>query len=365
MSRIPKALGWLIATFIAASAYFWIEEEFVRWGSWQLTLLHTLGGLISALLAACGCVLIGAGWPVRSGSGQHCAACGHAWVPEDHILFNHCQECGAPWRWFDGRVVGEVRKNPGMLATGAVLLALPLAAVLAESLDLALWTPARPRWAMLKSVQTARPSDAVDDWRAIRYQARGDPAAERELALAIIERRAAHRAMPPEFTNWMHTRVQTGSLPASVADRWFNEMFEMRVEAPAIIEAGKSFNVIAVGRLTGGWEGVADVPEVWVGGMRIGEDPRQQMRGRFAIPEDELHGWRTLASGQVEAPTKPGPLTLTFRAWLIIGPPTMRTEFGPDDAPIAPGSQICREFRWSRTLEVLPPPPPGEQLTSR
>lgn len=353
MFRTPKILGRVAAVAILLFAGQWSFEQYSRIGSWDLAFLKTFPIIVLAILSAAGAVCVGFGWPARSGNEECCASCGHAWVPDDHMLLNHCQECGACWRWFDGRTAGSVQSRPGIVALGIVLLACTPMAIVAEGTGAFSLLNAKPRWMLLKSVQSALPRDAIQDWRVLRTQAQSDPALRQDLADAITQRRARSLALPAEFTNWMHNGVVTATLPKDAIERWLGQMLEFRVDVAALAQAEDIIPFTVTAKFLGGWEGVADVPQVVIGGFSIGDDPTPAYVSPYPIPGSSLTSWTKVSSGELAAPKDSGPVKVAFRGWLIIGQPVNTVAFDASGAPIAPPGSIVREYTWTRTVEVF------------
>ncbi|MCC6426131.1 MAG: hypothetical protein IT435_04850 [Phycisphaerales bacterium] len=363
MARSPVLIGWLAAGIILALVGHWTWSQYHRWGDWQVATLRTFPILVLGMIGAAGCICIGCGWPMRQGTEPRCAACGHEYTEDQSILLNHCQECGAPWRWFDGRTTGLRAGRPGLVWIGVGLLALPISARIADSLDQTLLRPVKPRWAMLKTVQSALLTDALDDWKELLRQSYNDPGLRNELASAIMDRRTRGLPLAPEFTDGVHFWVLKNQISTPMVDRWFGEMFQLRVEMPTIMRAGERVKLTATGRFMDGWAGVADVPQVCIGGVLFGDDYTPQLRSENLLPAQDMFTWRTLANGSVTAPDKPGQVKATFSAWLVIGMPASHIRYAIDGAVIPPDGAIVREFRWTRTVDVVEASAPASPVS--
>ncbi len=359
----PLLLSRLAATGVLCFTIVWFLDLHNRAGSWEVAILKAFPGLVLAAISTAGLVLIGKGWPTRTGQGESCAACGHAWVPDDHILLNHCQECGACWRWFGGRVPGSTKASPRMIALGLSLLALAPAAITADTMGTFSILSARPRWMLLKTIQSAHPIDAVADWKVLQSQSQSDPSITAEIAQAILQRRMRFPALPAEFTIWMHEGVVQGTLPLNLVDQWLASMVEFKVDVPAITTVNAPIPYTVTARFLGGWEGVADVPQIALSGFTVGDDAAFHNQSPYPIPAATLNTWSTLSGATLQAPASTGPLTVTFHAWLVIGRPVNRIEFDAKGTPLAPDAAVLHEFTWTKTLDVVAESPPSPDQT--
>lgn len=365
LPRIPLLVGRLASIAVIAAVFPWLMAEYDRTANLELVLLEAFPALIIAGIAAAGCLLVGEGWPARVGRTEHCASCGHPWVPEDHILLNHCQECGACWRWFGGRVVGAPHFRPWLLVAGASLLLLVPGVLVAESVGAFSALSQRSSKLLLRSVETGLSAHAVRDLELLIDRAAGDPSLNSRIATAVLNRRAANGSLPHELTAWMNSSIAGSVLTAADTDRWYSEMIEFRVDLPAIVTAGEDAPYIIAARFKGGWEDVADVPQIALGGFIVGEGAAPVARSPYVTPAQSLVGWQELDSGRLTAPDDPGIVTVTWRAWLIIGRPLQTVTFDVEGRPDVPPGATLREYVWTRPMEVVRSEPATEPAADR
>jgi hypothetical protein len=350
---IPRVLGTAAAGVIGLITLWYCYEQSVRAGSWDLAFLNAFPALVLGAIAAIGAWLVGRGWLIHVGTGESCASCGHQWVPEDDILLNHCQECGAPWRWFNGRVTGHRISKPLYMLVGAVLLALVPSAVVLDRIGTFAAFQKRSHFLMLKAVQTSQYADALADFDRLVVMGLADPALDIELAEAILRRRADGRPLPTEFIAWMHHGVEAGSLPQNLIDSWLGDMLNIRVEMSGAGEVGTPTPCIIMSRFMEGWGGVADVPQVVVTELEI--DGARAVPGRTynVIPASSLRGWTILQNAQVPAFDEPGVHVVGVRVWLFFGAPMSTVQFDANGRPQVPTASAMREFAWEGRLEVF------------
>lgn len=361
MPRLPAILGRLFAALIAAAVIYRCIRLHDRVGTWELAAIRAFPLIVLGLLAAIGSLLAGSAWPVRTGNTECCASCGHTWVPDDHILINHCQECGAAWRWFDGRATGQLRSRPLLLALGLILIAATPAAIIADGVGAISLRSARPRWMLLKSLQSSPSAEAFSDFLALRPTAQADPALREEIASAIIQRYTANIEVPSEFIGWMNRAAAAGSLSPATIDRWLDESLELRLDVPAIAQINQSIPTTITARFRGDWSLAADVPLLVLGGFTIEPDDFKPPSPAYTINCSTIPSWQNISTASLQAPSAPTTMTVTYRAWLILGDPRSSVQFDTLGSPIAPGASLARPLTWTRTIEIIddatPPKP--------
>lgn len=353
MVPLPRVLGASSAAVIAVITLWWCYDQCVRAGSWDLAFLNAFPTLVLGAIAAIGAWLVGHGWPMQVGSGESCASCGHQWVPEDDILLNHCQECGAPWRWFNGRVTGRRIAKPLHMLIGAVLLALVPSAVILDKVGAFAAFQKRSHFLMLKAVQTSQYGDAMADFDRLVAMGIADPALQIELAEAILRRRTDGRQLPTEFIAWMHHGVEAGSLPQNLIDSWLDDMLNIRVEMSGAGEVGTPTPCIVMSKFMEGWGGVADVPQVVATGLEIDGAGTTAGKSYNVVPASSLRGWTILQNTQVPAFDAPGVHVVRLRVWLFFGAPMSTVQLDANGRPRVPTASAVREFVWERQLEIF------------
>lgn len=331
-------------------------------------LLFELPSLLLTATAAAGLYLVGRGWPYREGESLYCARCGHPWSAEIARLHSECQECGAPWRWFGGRVRGRPVRRPGLVAGGAVLCLLWLAIVVLRTTAPARLARSSPTWLLIRTVELAPWKDARVQWDEL--MARALPASdEAALARAILQKRQRERSLPTPLATWFDFAVAGTSIPRPLAGRWFDEMFDVRLSVPERAMVGESVPFIARVQYLGGWLGVADQAQVLVGGLEIQGEERARGRDRSAAPATLFTRSQAIIDETVR-PEKPGALSMRLRVYFFIGPPGGAVTFAGDGTPDLGPVRYLKRFDLERTIGIdqaapapgagpIPRPPPG------
>jgi hypothetical protein len=350
---LPRVLGASFAAVIGIITLWYCYIQTVRAGSWDLAFLNAFPALVLGIIAAIGAWLVGRGWPIHVGTGESCASCGHQWVHEEDILLNHCQECGAPWRWFNGRVTGRRISKPLYIVVGTVLLSLVPSAFVLDKVGAFAAFQKRSHFLMLKAVQTSQYGDAMADFDRLVIMGMADPALQIELAEAILRRRADGRQLPTEFITWMHRGVQAGSLPQNLIDSWIDGMLGLQIEMSGAGEVGTPTPYSIMGKFMDGWGGVADVPQIVLGGFTIDDAKPALDRTYNVLPASSLRGWTMMRDSAVPAFDEPGVHTVKISVWLFFGAPMSTVQFDQNERPQVPTATAMREFVWETKLEVF------------
>lgn len=351
----PRVLGTALATVAIIITAWWCRTQAIRAGSWDLAFLNAFPSAALGTLTAAGFWLIGRGWPVRIGEGESCAACGHQWVPEDDVMLNHCQECGAPWRWFGGRVRGHAASRPLQVWAGVLMLALVPAAITLDRLGAFAAFQRRSHVVMLRAVQSSQYAAAVDDFHRLQFLGVNDPAILVELAQAILRRREDGRVIPTEFIAWMHRGAVTGSLPQPVIDAWLGGMLDVDFDLAGVADAGSQISLKIIGTFANDWGGVADVPQIVMGPVTLEDGSTLAPAAANVVPAANLRGPTMLRDLELPAPSSPGAHTVRTKIWLFFGAPIAEVRFDVQQRPMLPAASLLYEFAWEGRVEIFQP----------
>lgn len=295
-----------------------------------------------------GLVLIATGALRREGDSRHCHHCDYEFAfgdAPDSQAPARCPECGRLWlaTLVRGRrsgsrrsvVAGAICLVLGVVLYGPWVSAIPVA-------------PAMPTW-LLAAWAAHGPAYNAGAWRELNARTLS-PAAEASLAHAVLDQRAG-RLLDHDARGWVATRVAAGKLPAEIAERYFAEMFEATIKAPARVRVGEPFTVtIGVSRAH---DDLVHQCSVLFDGFSIGEGPLVGERPGD-VPGSLLAGgvdgnplYRPEATLVAQ---RPGRTVVRARMWVIAGGFFPQVTRAPDGTP-APNPRVV----WSRQITIETP----------
>jgi len=179
----------------------------------------------------------------------------------------------------------------------------------------------------------------------------------RQLALGLLEKRLrSEYGLNTTEGGWLWTQVSTGALPDDLVRRYYHEMLDLWIDAPARAALRKPL-VVSLGstfRYSGLPVGINEI--VYFGGFFVGDDTTPVAR------EDRAHYAGLLDERRwgIEAritPAATGPLRVRAVLYFVVRPP-LRTGQPPaqwhDDktATWPPGAVWSHRFELETTVEI-------------
>ncbi|MEK6704135.1 MAG: hypothetical protein AABZ53_17910 [Planctomycetota bacterium] len=323
----------------------------------QNPLLGVVLGLPQAIelaLVALGLVVVAKALPRRVGGSLHCSECGYQRVEERDRLLAHCPECGHFWRHFGGWRVGKPLGNPRAVVGGFVLCAAALSVFLLRDTVSRWFATQLPTPLLVSHVLNAPPDSAAQSWGALdqRILTSGQL---RWIAEGLLERRTRASVLDRRSTNWLHKRMDDGSLDGDLVTRYYEELADFTLDVPPSALAGQTFSAVLKGRYVGS---AGDTPlgqlTFVVEGVRVelpgppADDKRTDFEKQFlttmasAVPVGQqnktmdplrVHVNPTLASGDFSSEF-PGVATVHAVVWVLAGPPDGEpVRWGADGVP--------------------------------
>ncbi len=298
----------------------------------------------------------------RYGRELRCASCGYLLAPAG--VGERCPECGAAWLQPHGRRAGLPAGFP-WLRIPAALLAILVALSLTGSTRtfLRLSTRIASTDALIRCATASNHRSAWFAWAELQDRQLTSGQRSR-LIRAVLE-------MPPQWTStalscsWLGSAASRGQLSAQEIDRVVDGVLELRLSAPAVVEAGKSFDVAVEGRLR---LLLLFLYPVHVVGSRIettgplvlhdSEDLPKSVFG-FAF-KSPTGGFTGAAKGELRftgLATAPGTATVHYVAWIVSYTPGRDIQCRADGTPILPpGITRMKSIDLTRTITIRPAP---------
>jgi hypothetical protein len=281
----------------------------------------------------------------RVGQTRHCVACDYQQSPTTRNP-QCCPECGADWSAPGSVIIGAVQFRSHYRWLAGVLIGTAALLWLSHAADLTV--RALPTANIIHDAVTSR-SFTTAEWDELARR-RLKPEHRLRLAVGLLDKRLRRNHLDITEGNWLWTQVSSGVLPECVNERYYREMLEVSINAPATARAGASFRVSLARtfRLSSPSVGV-DVL-VYFGGYFVGDDP---------IPIQRLpHGYYAALLGRADCPTlaritpvEPGPLRVRAVLYYAIGPglaAAMRSAEWQEDGTIKLPAQTV----WSHRIEL-------------
>jgi hypothetical protein len=349
----PRGLAWAMGA--AAVVTILVVSAAIQDRPFLVALL----GLVPAVLPAGGGLIMGLGMPHLKGRTLHCARCGYEYTRGSGW---QCPECGKAWTAKGGLVRG-VRQpvNWYWIATGlAVMLVSPLSAFWGRSL-----TGVLPTSILIAKVGVPHGGFTIDEMKALTSRTLSD--SERlSLANAMIRKRGLSDYLSPDEQSWLDGEVARGELPRELVDRYYREMAEVWVVAPASGRSGEPMKV-AIGVQDHHPLTQSCTPLILVGGYSLDGDAKREGASDSAQPAGDVglehRSFGTVAPGRFAheatlTPTTAGTTTVHLEYWIIVvprGSGSVPMSWSANGQPVAPAGALFMERREAtRAVPVGP-----------
>jgi hypothetical protein len=321
--------------------------------------LVALLGLVPAVLPASGGLIMGLGMPHFKGRTLHCVRCGYEYTRGSGW---QCPECGKAWTSKGGLVRGVRRPtNWYWIAAGlAVMFIAPLNTLWGRSL-----TGVLPTSVLIAKVGVPHGGFTIDEMKALTSRTLSD--AERlSLASAMIRKRGLSDYLSPDEQSWLDGRVGRGLLPREVIDRYYHEMVEVWVVAPASASAGEPMKV-AIGVQDHRPLTQSCTPLILVGGYWLDDPAKREGSSDLAQPAGDVglehRSFGTVAPARFThegtlTPATTGTVTVHLEYWLIVmprGSGSVPVSWGADGQPVAPPGALFMERREATRAVAVGP----------
>ncbi|MGD8452537.1 MAG: hypothetical protein PVJ57_12020 [Phycisphaerae bacterium] len=341
----------ILVTVALCVALFTVAFLLMHWlGGVSLTgLLFLYGPMLLAVVFLCTGLIYLNRYRRRTGNSRHCVACGYQQAPSG-LNPRRCPECGMDWSLPGGMIIGKPSRQPHHL-----WLAVAFLAAAALPMILMMLSPASVRGLVLRTLPTgALINDAVADdgftraeWSELLGR-RLSPEQRRQLAVGLLDKRLEQDYLDMVQGGWLWGQVSASLLPPDVTERYYGEMLDVRIDAPATAVVGEPLHVHLSSTYRRSRTPFGLDPAVYFGGFFFGDDPAplgQRERGEHA---------KFVASGlsRIQAsitPTQPGPLRVRAVLYFAVGPnlTAWKGEWHDDETATLPSAAT-----WSRRIEL-------------
>ena len=327
---------------------------------WRVTGLSFMGVVVRYLPLLLGCNLIAPGiiylrrYRNRTGQTRHCTACGYQQAPQGENP-QRCPECGANWSRPGGVIIGTQARQPrnlwlacGFFGVSAVLIITHMASPfpgIGWSLRVL------PTSSLIRDA-TSSGSFTQAEWNEIRRR-QLTPEQQLQLAVGLLDKRLREEYLDSTEGGWLWTMVSTSALPNDLIERYYREMLEVWIDAPATTTVGTPFSVSlgSTFRYSDLPVGIDEV--VYFGGFFVGDDltPRARRKdsNHAVLLDDREH--------QIQiniTPSSAGPLRIRAVLYFAIGPnlawaktSAQWAQWHDDETATLPPAAI-----WSRRIEL-------------
>lgn len=286
----------------------------------------------------------------RSGESRHCTDCGYQQAPEGGNP-KRCPECGADWSKAGSVVIGEIGRDPRqlLLAGASVCVGALLMYSYVWQIQGGGWlTRVLPTSVLIRDIADSDASTGAD-WNEIQ---RRQLTSEQELQLAggLLDRRLRRDYLDSAAGGWLWTRVSTGVFPDDLIERYYREMLEVWIDAPATATVGQPVRVSIDSdyRRSNPPTGINEI--VYFGGFFQGDDPMPIERRDDNNYAGLLDNQRYRIQADI-TPTEAGPLRIRAVLYFAVGPklvwPNPGVEWHDDGTATIPPAAV-----WSHRIEI-------------
>lgn len=295
-----------------------------------------------------GFVLFGIGRKTRVGDARYCAKCHYEQGPQVNVPAK-CPECGSAWNTLGGAVVGQPSPNRRMMASGALLVIAGFALIF--------FTPFLGGWQFkllptgsLISQTIGKPGFTIDEWKELRTRAI-TPEQTRILAKGLLDKRLRQPWLSSDEGNWLVAQIVNGRLPDELTLRYYREMLEVELLAPAKAKVGEPVT-LRLAFTNRGSSTTHPAAHALIGGYLIGDDPQPIGRQPSAFAgvslDATMRGGSNVCNEVAYTPQHAGPLKVRARVWVIAAPKLAASQpiqWQPDGAPVIPPEAVWHEMR--------------------
>ncbi len=284
----------------------------------------------------------------RAGKTQHCASCGYQRAPGGENP-QRCSECGADWSQPGGIITGAAARRPlhlwlayGCFAAAALLMVAP-SSLRDRMLRLL------PTSTLIGSATTSQ-GFTTAEWSELGGR-QLTPEQRRRLAIGLLDKRLRDDYLDSREGTWLWTQVSGGALTTDLTERYFRDMLDVWIDAPAMASVGAPFEVSLGSRFrhSNPPTGIDEI--VYFGGFFVGDDKtalaRRHRASYAGLLDDD--SYRICTSVM---PDQAGPLQIRAVLYFAVGPslawakPPAR--WGEDETAALPPAAT-----WSRRIEVV------------
>ncbi len=324
-------------------------------GPWYANVLDSLPFVLWTAFFSAGMALLSQK-RTRIGTEPRCARCEYLKAPQGNDVLSRCPECGNLWNLPGGSVHGRLPSRRYRRPIGVALVLLgtvPLLGPLVHlpwSLPLLHITPTR----VLISQAVYGLTSRREAWAELMRR-QLSPAQQTTLATRLLDKRLERNYLDPNAGNWLWKTLRSGALPERIKDRYFMEMFEARLEAPATAQTGKRFRVRLVPAFRRSSLPVGVDERVYVGGFQIGDAPERVGRRANIDYASLLDNEQYLVETWI-TPERPGPLRIKLDLWLVVGTNVpYKITWQADGSPLIPaGVFYARHLTPEVTVTAKP-----------
>jgi hypothetical protein len=302
---------------------------------------------VHMMLLMSGMMLMGASRKTRLGDSRHCARCDYQQAPGS-AASERCPECGSNWREVGGVVHGTLTRRPHLTIIGAVLFAIGVAALLSPVLLRGWQTRLLPNGPLISQVISDR-GFTVDEWKELRTRTL-TPAQEKRLTIGLLDKRINRAWLTLDDDNWLVAQIVAGKMPAELRDRYYREMLDLELIAPASAKVGQEITLAVKGKSRGA-PSTNPAAALYMGGYYINDRAEPISRlpnpiGGILLDPDKS---RRSANGMnaVIVPDAPGLWRVRVEVWIValpfsLGPPI---QWQADNSPVIPPNAAWHEKR--------------------
>jgi hypothetical protein len=336
-------------------AYAGFEAAFVLLAvlfMWWVTGISLMGVVFRYMPMFLGAALFGPAFMClsryrqRSGQSRHCVACNYQWSPGG-VNPDRCPECGARWGSPGGTISGSSPRQTRYLfaACGLFVAAVALMATYATAQLPGGWTlRVLPTAALIRDTTTSGGFTNAE-WSEIRRR-QLTPKQMQQLAVGLLEKRAREDYLNITEGSWLWTQVSTGALPDDLVERYYREMLELWLEAPARAKVHQQVPVTVGSRYRRSSPPVGVDAMVYFAGFFAG--------GEAVGPGNCITYAGLLEDGPFKVrlePTRAGPLQLRAVIYFAVGPRLAAArpsvQWHQDGTITLPAAAV-----WSRRVEL-------------
>jgi len=208
------------------------------------------GGIAMSIAGPIGFGLLFMGWQLRHGDSLHCPKCGHE-IPPVEPRPTQCLECGVELGADLGAAIkGARRPSTVVMSIGALLVAAWIGPTILGAVGLgsaaARWTPTPVLLWHLGSQPAF--AESPDTWGELGRRTLTMAQAD-SLMTTLLDRRLRDGRTGFQSLAWMESTLATNACSSLLAERYYRETFEPRIEAPSRVAASEPFEWELTGEL--------------------------------------------------------------------------------------------------------------------
>lgn len=301
--------------------------------------------------------LVARGWKRRGGNSTHCAKCDYQQAP-DGPPSERCPECGSYWAIPGGTVKGRLVRRRASFIAGISLVVLAFGSIFNFGFGMGRWTPrVLPVGSLIREIVEAPRGFVSDEWAALSRRSLSDEQRAR-LAAGLLEKRLRKGHLSDDGEAWFAGEIAAQRLAPDMAERFYSEMFDMWIDAPAAARVGDTINIgIGVEDRAARTKWYVCVEGYYIDDETTPRARQQRTISGLMLGKSRRRGDRKegCAGGDYSpetyvTPEEPGSIRVRLVVWVVAGTRMgifRRTNWLEDGEP-----EIPENAPWSRKIEI-------------